>query len=1320
MNSILTNDTNLLPDAPSRADRNGSNFFSTMLLSILLGVVLLGSLIHFAGPWNILANTRLLNLAINAGFIKYHDRDAGFIEGVADHIYFLKSQEPVELTVIFVAIPIFMLFWLLKSIQFHDIARYHGISGSFGQHARAYLTSLRFAKFTPLHMGDAAATAALQAEGAAPRRIYSTLYLFRLFVVFEIIVYALFALLGIGWGAWLGQVLWALVMLGILHWWTRVPNDGLSFFSAAKIHIRELLHRPARLTRLSLISLAAQGLDDVGVYLLAMAFSTQQVLLHVDLDLAMMALVAGYFARLIPLSPWGIGQFEWGFTAALVIGGMGLPEAATLTLIYSFFYYVSFLLFNLVTLSWRGTRVAFRAVLNIAYNPPPDRIDELPAGADQDRDALVEVPAVPPLYMPAASVLWRRGLIVAGVALAVFFFDQLTLLLSDFWLLESLGFSDVFWTNFRIGAVLFVIGALAFAAGVIIPALTHALPRKTRQFFFGMGVLIGLVAGYLLALQYQHYLLWMNGLPFGEIDPVFGLDVGFYVFTMPAWWVIWQTVLWLFIVMLAASILCAHMARGEKTAASAAARLTAWFSNIATLPTLVAFAGLGITIAVGTWLSRYSLLLKDSYDASVFTGASFIDVEGLFSTLNQIQITAVIVVGLTAAVVVALWGLRQQVNGRGLGRLPRSARVAGLAAVVLIGADFAFAGAVSIRNTISVVPDQPVIQLPYIQRHIDATRQAYGMAEIEEIEFVPRNGDDPLPPLEEVLESSAIRNAPLWPTYVTYLEQIVDPQHANRILQTAGDSMIYGPSLEIFQQQQKLRTYYDFLGIDVLRYTIDGERIMLASSVRELPILEPQPWLAWWGQRFMLFTHGHGLVMAPVGETTSQGDPVFVSGEIPVETRWAEITPTNHQVYYGEGNASMAVSNVRNMAELDYPTEQGRAEIVLPENFPAGVVIDSPLKRVVFGWRSGEFWEMVFSSLITTETRVHYFRQPLQRLEHIAPFLYFESNPYATVVEGDITWLVNAVTTSDQYPYSQHEDLGDKSVSRTPQAITTRRINYIEDSVKATLNAATGQVQLYQIGDAPVINTWANIYPTLFTDAEQMPPEVRQQLTYPLQLFHLQFDDLYIYYHMNDPMYFFNMEDIWDDADEVLGPVLDQGKAITFSMEPYHMLVETGGVLPAAAERDQFVMTMAFTPEGARNLRAVPVVYQDGEDYGRLFVLMVPKGLFITSPEQADAIIDQDPDISQQISWWNRRGTEVIRGHTSLLLVDDEVVYVEPVFIRSQQNSVTQLKRVIVVVRGQAYMSGSLEESLQMAYGAIQGETVIAQQADAENVGVVD
>lgn len=1301
---------------------SASEFLSSIGLSILFAVFLLGSLIYFAGPWQIAANTRLLDVLINAGIVKYHDRNAGFIEGIPEHVMYMKSQEPIEWLIVLLVMIIFSIFWVLKAFQFHKIALYHGIPGSFTEHARAYAaSSLTYKRFTPLRLGDAATAAELQIKGATTEQSHSTVFLFKLFVVFEIAIYGLFGLIGAGWAAWLIQLVWAIVVFSLLYWWIRpsaTEPRTVSVTAAAKAHIQELLQRPSRLIGLALLSLLAFGLLDISAYLLTMAFSTQEVLLHADFSVLLMAFVAGYIARQIPLSPGGIGQFEWAFTAALVLGGMGLPEAASVALIFSFFQHLTIGILYLVSLTWRNTKASLQTILNLVYNPTI-RINGEKVVASQstilDDDVLTDIPVVPMFRMPSASVLWRRALTVGWVIAGVFFFNELTILLSNYWLLDSLQVNEVFWTNFRMSATLFAIGTLLFAAGVSVPALTHRLTAAERRFVFSLAGLFGVIAGFQMASGYEDYLLWFNGLPFNETDPIFNRDIGFYLFSLPAWWVVWETAMMLFIVTLISSMVCANLSRRQEAEAeNTGTRLGTWIGAVSTGTMRIALLGIGIISAIGIWISRYELLLKEDKNTSVFTGASYIDVNGLFSTLNQIQLTAIVVFAITIILAFLLGGLHQRVNGRENSRWASRLRTTGLLIFGLIALDFFFAGIVSIRETVAVTPDQPVIQLPYIEQHIAATRQAYGLDKVEEIEFKPRTGDAPLPDLEKLLASNAIKNAPLWPTYVNYLEKVVDPQHADRILQTGGDNMIYGPTLEIFRQQEKLRTYYDFMDIDILRYTIDGEKVVLASAVRELPILEPQPWLAWWGQRFMLFTHGHGMVMSPVGAVDSRGEPEYVSGQIPVQSKWPEITAKNQQVYYGEGNASMAVSNVRDMTELDYPTDQGRAENLLPSDFPGGVKMNSLLKRIVFGWQSGEFWEMVFSSIVTKDTRIHIYRQPMNRLDEIAPFLYYESNPHATLVDGNITWLVNAVTVSDQYPYSRHGFIGDKSLSRTPKAIDTKRINYVEDAVKATINATTGEVKFYKISDEPVINTWAAIYPSLFTNGEQMPKEVRQQLTYPLHLFHLLFDDLYIYYHMNDPMYFFNMEDMWDDADEVLGPIMDQGKSITFSMEPYHLLVQTGTLLPAAQEQEQFAMTMPFTPEGARNLRAMPMVYQDGPDYGRLFVLMVPKGMFVLGPEQADAVIDQDPDISEKISWWNRRGTEVIRGHTSALLIEDEVIYVEPIFIRSQQNSVPQLQRVIVVVRGQPYMAETIEKALQKAYNSPLLKTALNEGYDAE------
>jgi len=321
----------------------------------------------------------------------------------------------------------------------------------------------------------------------------------------------------------------------------------------------------------------------------------------------------------------------------------------------------------------------------------------------------------------------------------------------------------------------------------------------------------------------------------------------------------------------------------------------------------------------------------------------------------------------------------------------------------------------------------------------------------------------------------------------------------------------------------------------------------------------------------------------------------------------------------------------------------------------------------------------------------------LERAEWVAPFLYYDTNPYAVTVNGEIVWLVNAFTSTDMYPSSKREWLGDKSDERSPFPRPHRLANYVRDAVKISVNAYTGDVRFYLISDDPIAKTWAQIYPDLFSPEEEMPQELRAHIQYPVQLFHIQFDDIYKLYHMTDPMTFFNMEDVWDDADEVLGPVLDQGKAITFSVEPFHWIAESENFLAQTTQQSQFAMAMVFTNEKAVNLRSIPIVFQDGADYGKIVVLQVPKGHYYLGPEQADAAIDQNPEISQQIMLWNRRGADVIRGHTTTLVVGNEVIYVEPIFLRSQQNAVTQLKRVVVVFRGRARMGRTLEEALRRA-----------------------
>jgi hypothetical protein len=452
----------------------------------------------------------------------------------------------------------------------------------------------------------------------------------------------------------------------------------------------------------------------------------------------------------------------------------------------------------------------------------------------------------------------------------------------------------------------------------------------------------------------------------------------------------------------------------------------------------------------------------------------------------------------------------------------------------------------------------------------------------------------------------------------------------------------------------------------------------------------------------MLFTHGFGMVMAPANEVAEDRGPEFVAYNIPGEYEWPEVELDNERVYYGEGSATMAFSNVDRMKELDYPTEQDRAELFLEDNETTAVAVDSIWKRLVFGWRSGRLVEFLFSDLITDQTRVHFYRRPIERLQRVAPFLFFDSNPYAVSADGKMQWMVNGMSISDRFPYARYGELGDKSDQRSPFPVEHEWVNYVEDSVKATVDAYSGEVSLYRLKPHPIIDTWTQVYPGLFKDISEMPGSLLAQVTYPTQLFHYQFDDLWIYYHMQDPMYFFNLEDMWDDADEVLGPIIDDGKAIRFSIEPYPLILDTESWLPAADADTQYSSVMLFTPEKALNLRGIPIVYQDWPDYGRRTVLEVPKGTYVLGPEQADALIDQDPEISSRFALWNRRGMDILRGHTVMVPFAEEVLYIEPIFLRSRQNPVTQLHKVAVVFRERVAMSDSIGEALREIYARIE------------------
>lgn len=315
--------------------------------SYLLAALLFGALIWSSGVWNFLANTRLLSVLIDTGVISYHDAQGGFIRGVPDLKYFLKSQDPIKWGLVEGAGLIFLLFWLIKAAQFHGFCEFTGIRGTFTQHARAYLEGIGVNRLIPFNQGLVRMAKFMEAQGAPIDRVTQAAFLGEVFVVIEIVVYAAYGPYGLGWSVWLAQVFWSLVILGCCYLMARpnrfYPEPSVLPLTRHEIAptFRALAKQPMTFAKLTILSLLAFGLEDIGAYVIAMAFTGTHVILNVNFSILLMAIVASYIARLIPVTPGGIGQFEWGFAAGLYLGGLGWPECVTIAILDNFVRYVS-------------------------------------------------------------------------------------------------------------------------------------------------------------------------------------------------------------------------------------------------------------------------------------------------------------------------------------------------------------------------------------------------------------------------------------------------------------------------------------------------------------------------------------------------------------------------------------------------------------------------------------------------------------------------------------------------------------------------------------------------------------------------------------------------------------------------------------------------------------------------------------------------------------------------------------------------------------------------------------------------------------------
>ena len=491
----------------------------------------------------------------------------------------------------------------------------------------------------------------------------------------------------------------------------------------------------------------------------------------------------------------------------------------------------------------------------------------------------------------------------------------------------------------------------------------------------------------------------------------------------------------------------------------------------------------------------------------------------------------------------------------------------------------------------------------------------------------------------------------------------------------------YQPLLATYAQLQQIRTYYEFVDVDNDRYNIDGTYRQVMLSARELSH-EQLPSRIWINEH-LVYTHGYGVVYSPVNQISKEGLPEFFVKDIPpVSNGFVDVT--RPEIYFGEvANDYVFVKTAAQ--ELDYPA--GDQNIYTTYEGEGGVPMRSFWRKLLYSARFATL-RISLSNDITPESRILYYRKIQDRVRKLASFLDFDEDPYLVVTpEGRLFWIIDGYTTSERYPYSEpREEVG----------------NYIRNSVKTVVDAYNGSVDFYiSDPDDPVVNAYSRGFPGLFKPMTAMPEALRSHVRYPQDLFKVQ-AGMYATYHMRDPQVFYNKEDL-------LSIPTRKGDEQEREMEPYYTIMR----LPGEA-KEEFVLLLPFTPNNRDNMRAWLAARSDGSHYGKLLALNFPKARLVYGPNQIEARIDQDAFISQQLSLWGQRGSQVIRGSLLAIPIQDSLLYVQSLYLAAEQGSLPELKRVVTVFGNRIAMRENLEDALRELFGdAAQGPVAASPTVQA-------
>ncbi|MET7614007.1 UPF0182 family protein [Streptomyces seoulensis] len=765
-------------------------------------------------------------------------------------------------------------------------------------------------------------------------------------------------------------------------------------------------------------------------------------------------------------------------------------------------------------------------------------------------------------------------------------------------------------------------------------------PYKT-WLLLAVTALVGLIAGASAAGQWRVWLMWVNGVPFHQKDPQFHRDVSFYAFDLP-----WYRFLLAFgfataILSLIAAALTHYLYGGLRVTSPGSRASAAATGHLSVL--LGVFVSLK---AVAYWLDRYGLAVKSSDFRATgnWTGLRYVDANAYLPAKNILFFIAVICALLFFA---TLWRRTWQLPVIGFGLMVLSA--------VLIGGLYP-----AIVQKFQVQPNEQAKEAPYVQKNLKATREAYGIDHTQVSEYSGRAATDDKTKLrDQVGQTASIR--------------IMDPN-------------VVSPT---FQQLQQIRNYYGFpTNLDVDRYpTKDGKEQDTVLGLRELN-LNGIPKNNWINDHFR-YTHGYGVVAAKGTESDDKGRPVFTEKNLPSK---GDLGEYQQQVYYGEKTTTYSIVGGP-QKEIDYSDDAG--EKTTSYQGKSGVNLDSPINRAAYAVAFNEP-QILYSGAIGDGSRILYNRTPKDRVEAVAPWLTIDGDAYPAVVDGRIQWIVDAYTTSNGYPYASRTTLGDTTADSLTATNNSRavvaqqnQVNYIRNSVKATVDAYTGDVKLYQWDSAdPVLKTWMKAFPDTVKPRSDISPALMAHLRYPQDLFKVQ-RELLTRYHVTNAQTFLSGSEVWQVPDDPSNDSRD-------SVPPYYLSMK----MPDQKQQ-VFSLTTTFTPNGRDNLSAFMAVDSDprASDYGKIRILKLPTSTTVDGPKQVQSQFNSEPSIAETISLLSRGHSQVEYGNLLTVPLDGGLLYAEPVYVRGGTLKYPLLRKVLVTYEGRTAFEDTLDQALDKVFG---------------------